>query len=374
MGVISGMSNLGASAIQAGSAAATTAATNKANKEIAQMNNTFNEKMLDKQIAYNKEAYQTQVDDQWKFYNDAKQNTWDMWNATNEYNSASAQRERLEAAGLNPYMMMSGGNAGTAGASSSPSASAGSMQGINPPTATPYSADYSGITAGLGAAIDSYYQSRSIDSQISKTNEESNMLRIEGKYKAAQIIQDLNESLSRTRNNDAKTATENLLRNIRRDLEQNAVDNSAQDLFNKRIQAKLMANQYVESSTRLNFLDQQLKNELSLQLADLAVKQSQNMLTRKQVDHEVQKIAETTAKTSLINQQSFTENAKWRLTEKQGVAQQQENEFNADTYKNRVQTIREELFNLVHDTDKVGFFKSFSRFFDAVGIPSSVGR
>lgn len=374
MGVVSGISNLGASAIQAGSAAATTAATNKANKEIAQMNNTFNEKMLDKQIAYNKEAYQTQVDDQWKFYNDAKQNTWDMWNATNEYNSASAQRERLEAAGLNPYMMMSGGNAGTAGASSSPSASAGSMQGINPPTATPYSADYSGITAGLGAAIDSYYQSRSIDSQISKTNEESNMLRIEGKYKAAQIIQDLNESLSRTRNNDAKTATENLLRNIRRDLEQNAVDNSAQDLFNKRIQAKLMANQYVESSTRLNFLDQQLKNELSLQLADLAVKQSQNMLTRKQVDHEVQKIAETTAKTSLINQQSFTENAKWRLTEKQGVAQQQENEFNADTYKNRVQTIREELFNLVHDTDKIGFFKSVSRFFDAVGIPSSVGR
>ena len=374
MGVVSGISNLGASAIQAGSAAATTAATNKANKEIAQMNNTFNEKMLDKQIAYNKEAYQTQVDDQWKFYNDAKQNTWDMWNATNEYNSASAQRERLEAAGLNPYMMMSGGNAGTAGASSSPSASAGSMQGINPPTATPYSADYSGITAGLGAAIDSYYQSRSIDSQISKTNEESNMLRIEGKYKAAQIIQDLNESLSRTRNNDAKTATENLLRNIRRDLEQNAVDNSAQDLFNKRIQAKLMANQYVESSTRLNFLDQQLKNELSLQLADLAVKQSQNMLTRKQVDHEIEKIAETTAKTSLINQQSFTENAKWRLTEKQGVAQQQENEFNADTYKNRVQTIREELFNLVHDTDKIGFFKSVSRFFDAVGIPSSVGR
>lgn len=374
MGVVSGISNLGASAIQAGSAAATTAATNKANKEIAQMNNTFNEKMLDKQIDYNKEAYQTQVDDQWKFYNDAKQNTWDMWNATNEYNSASAQRERLEAAGLNPYMMMSGGNAGTAGASSSPSASAGSMQGINPPTATPYSADYSGITAGLGAAIDSYYQSRSIDSQISKTNEESNMLRIEGKYKAAQIIQDLNESLSRTRNNDAKTATENLLRNIRRDLEQNAVDNSAQDLFNKRIQAKLMANQYVESSTRLNFLDQQLKNELSLQLADLAVKQSQNMLTRKQVDHEIEKIAETTAKTSLINQQSFTENAKWRLTEKQGVAQQQENEFNADTYKNRVQTIREELFNLVHDTDKIGFFKSVSRFFDAVGIPSSVGR
>ena len=38
----------------------------------------------------------------------------DMWNKQNEYNSASAQRGRLEEAGLNPYMMMSGGDAGSA--------------------------------------------------------------------------------------------------------------------------------------------------------------------------------------------------------------------------------------------------------------------
>lgn len=89
------------------------------------MNNAFNEKMFDKQVAYNKEMYQQQLGDQWKFYNDSKQNAWDlvanqqqfqtdMWNKNNEYNSASAQRERFEAAGLNPYMMMNGGSAGTA--------------------------------------------------------------------------------------------------------------------------------------------------------------------------------------------------------------------------------------------------------------------
>ncbi len=38
----------------------------------------------------------------------------DMWNRENEYNSASSQRQRLEDAGLNPYMMMSGGDAGSA--------------------------------------------------------------------------------------------------------------------------------------------------------------------------------------------------------------------------------------------------------------------
>ena len=40
----------------------------------------------------------------------------DMWNKNNEYNTASAQRQRLEDAGLNPYLMMNGGDAGTSSA------------------------------------------------------------------------------------------------------------------------------------------------------------------------------------------------------------------------------------------------------------------
>ena len=82
--------------------------TNAANKEIAMMNNQYNEKMLERQIAYNQQA----------------------WEQENEYNTASNQRKRLEAAGLNPYLMMSGGDAGTAG----------SVAGISTPTASPYQA------------------------------------------------------------------------------------------------------------------------------------------------------------------------------------------------------------------------------------------
>ena len=143
-------SSIGAGSSLAGGIAGT-AMQNSANKEIAQMNNAFNEKMFDKQVAYNKEMYQQQLGDQWKFYNDSKQNAWDlvanqqqfqtdMWNKNNEYNSASAQRERLEAAGLNPYMMMNGGSAGTAqvmsgSSGAAPSGGAPSAQGVTPPTA-----------------------------------------------------------------------------------------------------------------------------------------------------------------------------------------------------------------------------------------------
>ena len=64
------------------------------------MGNEYNMAMLDKQI----------------------QEQWKMWQAENEYNSASAQRQRLEAAGLNPYLMMDGGDAGSASSMTAPAA------------------------------------------------------------------------------------------------------------------------------------------------------------------------------------------------------------------------------------------------------------
>ena len=55
--------------------------TNQMNYQIAQDNNAFNER---------------------------------MWNLQNEYNTPSAQRARLEAAGLNPYLMLNGSSTGNA--------------------------------------------------------------------------------------------------------------------------------------------------------------------------------------------------------------------------------------------------------------------
>lgn len=98
--------------------------TNQMNYKINQMNNQFNERMA------------------------IQQRNWqeNMWNKENAYNTASAQRQRLEEAGLNPYLMMNGGSAGAAqsagtGASAS-SASPAAMQS--------FQADYSGIGSSIG--------------------------------------------------------------------------------------------------------------------------------------------------------------------------------------------------------------------------------
>lgn len=82
-------------------------AANKTNIAINKMNNEFNERMLEKQMAYN----------------------LDMWQRTNEYNTPAAMRQRLVAAGFNPYMAISGGGSVAGNASSSPSAGLASSSG-----------------------------------------------------------------------------------------------------------------------------------------------------------------------------------------------------------------------------------------------------
>ena len=67
--------------------------TNQMNYQIAQDNNAFNER---------------------------------MWNMQNEYNSPTAQRARLEAAGINPYLMLDGSSTGVA--QSSPTADTSGTQ------------------------------------------------------------------------------------------------------------------------------------------------------------------------------------------------------------------------------------------------------
>lgn len=75
---------------------------NKANLKINQMNNEFNAAEAEKARRFQEYMYDKE------------------WKNESEYNSAAAQRERLEEAGYNPYM--SDGSAGTASGGSAPGA------------------------------------------------------------------------------------------------------------------------------------------------------------------------------------------------------------------------------------------------------------
>lgn len=354
------------SAIGAGASliggAGTTVAQNAANKEIAQMNNAFNEKMFDKQIAYNKEMYQQQLGDQWKFYNDAKDNSWklvenqqqfqtDMWNKNNEYNSASAQRERLEAAGLNPYMMMNGGSAGTAqtmsGASgAAPSGGAPSGQGVTSPTATPYSADYSGITAGLGRAID--VLSSMPDRKVKEAQADN--LRIEGKYIAGKAMAQILQMKTEAKTKEARLALDRLIADFDNNLKVSNMAVNEQNIAESKARTQLAVTENLFRQKQLDFLPQQQKIELAQAAADIAFKRSAGYLNNVKAQHEIKKIAETMARTSEVTQR--TENLKT-----ENMIQGDNYRLNSQTYGTRVRIIEETLEEITRRSRPSNWFQ-----------------
>lgn len=360
------MTGVVGSAIGAGSSliggAASTAAQNAANKEIAQMNNAFNEKMFDKQVAYNKEMYQQQLGDQWKFYNDSKQNAWDlvenhqqfqtdMWNKNNEYNSASAQRERLEAAGLNPYLMMNGGSAGTAQAMSgsagaAPSGAAPSAQGVTPPTATPYSADYSGITAGLGRAID--VLSSMPDRKVKEAQADN--LRIEGKYIAGKAMAQILQMKTEARTKEARLALDRLIADFDNNLKVSNMAVNEQNIAESKARTQLSVTENLFRQKQLDFLPQQQKIELAQAAADIAFKRSAGYLNNVKAQHEIKKIAETVARTSEVTQR--TENLKT-----ENMIAGDNYRFNSQTYGKRVRIIEETLEEITRRSRPSNWFQ-----------------
>ncbi len=112
--------------------------TNQMNYKINQMNNQFNERMA------------------------IQQRNWqeNMWNKENAYNTASAQRQRLEEAGLNPYLMMNGGSSGVASSAGTGATASSSGNAVM----QPFHADYSGI----GSTIGNIFQYELIQSEKSQ--------------------------------------------------------------------------------------------------------------------------------------------------------------------------------------------------------------
>lgn len=112
--------------------------TNNANMAINRMNNDFNAAEAQK----------------------ARDFQLDMWNRENSYNTASAQRQRLSEAGLNPYLMMSGANAGIASSSGS------SAPASAAPPLSMQKQDFSSLTNSLSTALQIANQTKETNARV----------------------------------------------------------------------------------------------------------------------------------------------------------------------------------------------------------------
>ncbi len=140
--------------------------TNQMNYQIAQQNNAFNER---------------------------------MWNLQNEYNTPSAQRARLEAAGINPYLMLDGSSSGVA--QSSPTADTSGTQ-VAPDVGSTIAGGYqslgNSIVSAAGQIAQMAFQNDLQQANVAKTQADAQNSDLQNQYDAlrnqfaaAQFLADL---------------------------------------------------------------------------------------------------------------------------------------------------------------------------------------
>lgn len=290
--IAGGLLGIGSSSIQNSQNRQNVRETNQMNYKINQMNNQFNERMA------------------------IQQRNWqeNMWNKENAYNTASAQRQRLEEAGLNPYLMMNGGSSGVAqsagtGASAS-SAGSAVMQ--------PFQADYSGISSSIGN-IFQYELMQSEKSQMQGAKQLADA-------KAMEVLSNVDWGKLTDETRDYLKSTGLARAQLGYAKEQQEVDNMAMTGLVMRAQHSglLLDN---ESKTILNkYLDQQQQLDLNIKAADYYQRMSAGYLSYAEAK---KALAEEALAAARARGQNISNEVAFRIAESQIAANIAANESSA---------------------------------------------
>lgn len=292
------------------------------------MNNEFNEQMMEKQMAYNS----AELD------------------KAREYNSPVNARKRLEEAGINPYMALGsmGSQSVTSSATTSPASASGAapMQGYTP--------NLGGVAGAIEQGIQMYNELE--NSKVSRSIGRAQMeqLNIENQYKAMDIMADIANKWSSTRNNEARTKWQQAYNNI-------ADRMAGADLSQKLEQTNYIKEQISSiqvqtalNNKALNSYDEQLRYQFAEATARIELQRSQRQLTSNQAVHELSKQLLTIAQKNgvkisndvarrtadeLVKQASYTTMKMW-------------NNRYADTYEQWIQG----TFGSSSVQTKAGFF------------------
>lgn len=224
---------------------------NKTNLKLAQMNNDFNERMLNKQMQYNT----------------------DMWNKQNEYNLPSAQMQRFRDAGLNPYLMMNGSSANLGSASSVNSAGLASSSGN--PSVSPLN-----YGDAFGGAINSFMSTMSAMADLDNKRAQTEGLRIENKYKVMNAVADIANKWANTKNLALRNDYQGILNSFAPQLNQLEVDNRSASVQLVKSQNALAISQAAlnEQLTNKEIINNKYLDRRNLEELNLMV--SQRLLNR----------------------------------------------------------------------------------------------
>lgn len=183
-----------------------------------------------------------------------------MWNKNNEYNTPARQKQRLLDAGLNPYLMLSGGSAGNA--QSVPMGNAASSN-----TAPQFN---SNPAQGISDAILQR-------AAIKKTESETRINDIERQFRAAKLFEEIEQMKAGTKNKNSQRYLFDIQNNIARQewyYQMRTLDNRVEEA-NLGAEFKRREIDAIVQSTEATFLHntwQQIENSFANRKNDLELK------------------------------------------------------------------------------------------------------
>lgn len=204
-----------------------------------------------------------------------------MYHLNNEYNTPLNQRKRLDEAGVNGALLLSGSNTGNG---QTPSASSPSA----PPM--PQSSTLSDYVKQMHLQrkqheFDTVLRDKELeikDAELRHKVEETNALKIENTWREENILEDLGIK---------KQTLRNLL--FRNDMDERTKELQYKQIFNATeqsiIQTSEMRLQHEMSKTRYSYLPKQLQAEINLMYAQTAAQAAAATLSMAQADHETYK-------------------------------------------------------------------------------------
>lgn len=273
VGVGSMIAGIASNAASNASNASNVASTNQANKDIAQMNNQWSEKMLEKQ----------------------QQFALNMYEDSKKYNSAPEQVKRLKEAGLNPMLVMGGANAGSAA-----STSVGGTPSPSQMQAIPNRYDFSGIGQSVQSAVEIYNNMRTQGAQKNLIDEQARNMQIDNRYKALEITKRLANMEADTKNKAAAAKIGSINAKWQDTFNMQAYTTKAQELSNMMETFKGLQIANAIQSKSLNAFDEQFRLQVAEMTSRIALQKAQGQLTSAQAVHELAKQIETKARTAGI--------------------------------------------------------------------------
>lgn len=247
--------------------AASQYSTNKVNKDIAQMNNEFNERMMDKQ-----------------FQNDVR-----LMEMQNDYNDPLQQVQRLRQAGLNPAFALGQVASGSATSARPIGTGMPSAQQVNM-----QAPQFSGLTDAMRYLL----ERKQVDANVAKTNSETRANNLNFQFLVARNLAELNEITQRGRglkfDNKMKAIKSSMYRDmLGADYENKKLQNLdlQQSTQMKHFQTLMLEKQF-------NVFDTEFKMRMADVVSQIELRMAQKQLTENQAKHELEKWLETQEKTN----------------------------------------------------------------------------